>query len=260
MNAAFISTCLEHPETLSKETLDTLEGLTKAYPWSIPVRMLYLRNLLNLNLLNKEEVARTALFLPDCDILHTLLETPAPLSTKKEETSAEKDAKSSNADQFSLINYFLDNKEEVEQQGVERLYEMGAASDYLSWFKTETEDNVDSSKGTKAEEETPRLQHQDLIDDFLSNDSPMGSCRFVAQSNDLTLPTETDNDLNDTNASETSEEAYPTESMARIYIKQSRYEQALQIIRKLHLKNPKKNTYFADQIKFLEKLITNTQK
>jgi hypothetical protein len=48
-----------------------------------------------------------------------------------------------------------------------------------------------------------------------------------------------------------------TETLAKIYIKQRRYSKALEIIRKLYLKNPKKNVYFADQIRFLEKLIIN---
>ena len=48
-----------------------------------------------------------------------------------------------------------------------------------------------------------------------------------------------------------------TEIMAGIYIKQGKYESALKIIRQLSLKYPKKNRYFADQIRFLEKLVLN---
>lgn len=48
-----------------------------------------------------------------------------------------------------------------------------------------------------------------------------------------------------------------TESLAKIYIKQRKYAKALEIIRKLSLNNPEKNIYFADQIRFLEKLIIN---
>lgn len=46
-------------------------------------------------------------------------------------------------------------------------------------------------------------------------------------------------------------------TLAKIYIKQQRYEKALEIIRKVNLNNPKKNSYFADQIRFLQKLIVN---
>ena len=55
------------------------------------------------------------------------------------------------------------------------------------------------------------------------------------------------------------EDPFLTESLAKIYIKQRRYSKALEIIKKLSLKYPKKNAYFADQIRFLEKLIINAK-
>ena len=55
------------------------------------------------------------------------------------------------------------------------------------------------------------------------------------------------------------EESYFTETLAKIYVKQQRYSKALEIIKKLNLKYPRKNAYFADQIRFLEKLIINTK-
>lgn len=46
-----------------------------------------------------------------------------------------------------------------------------------------------------------------------------------------------------------------TESFAKILIKNHNYEKALEIIQDLNLKNPEKSIYFADQIRFLKKLI-----
>lgn len=55
------------------------------------------------------------------------------------------------------------------------------------------------------------------------------------------------------------DEACFTETLAKIYTKQGRYEKAIEIIRKLSLKYPKKSTYFASQIKTLEELINNNK-
>jgi len=49
-----------------------------------------------------------------------------------------------------------------------------------------------------------------------------------------------------------------TETLAEIYMQQGHYKKALLAYEKLSLKNPKKNTYFANQIKKIKKLQLNT--
>lgn len=51
-----------------------------------------------------------------------------------------------------------------------------------------------------------------------------------------------------------------TESLVKILIKNRNYSKAIEIISELHLNNPKKSAYFADQIRFLKKLIINDNK
>ena len=46
-----------------------------------------------------------------------------------------------------------------------------------------------------------------------------------------------------------------TESLAKIYIRQRHFDKAYEIISQLCLNNPKKSVYFADQLRFLRKLI-----
>ena len=102
-------------------------------------------------------------------------------------------------------------------------------------------------------EEVPQLIGQELIDSFINNDKT----RIVLpeqpqQTPDLEQPAENDG--------KEPEEGYFTETLARIYIKQGRYSKALEIIQRLSLQYPKKNAYFADQIRFLKKLIINNNK
>ncbi len=47
-------------------------------------------------------------------------------------------------------------------------------------------------------------------------------------------------------------------SLAKIMIKNGNYQKALEIITEISLNNPKKSIYFADQIRFLKKLISYT--
>ena len=53
----------------------------------------------------------------------------------------------------------------------------------------------------------------------------------------------------------TAAEAPLSESLAKIYIRQKRYDKAYEIISQLSLNNPKKSVYFADQLRFLRKLM-----
>jgi hypothetical protein len=51
-----------------------------------------------------------------------------------------------------------------------------------------------------------------------------------------------------------------SENEAKKMIKERKYKQAISILRELNLSNPKKSVYFADQIRFLEKVIENSKK
>jgi len=51
-----------------------------------------------------------------------------------------------------------------------------------------------------------------------------------------------------------------SENNAKKLIKERKYNQAISILRELNLSNPKKSVYFADQIRFLEKVIENSKK
>ncbi len=48
-----------------------------------------------------------------------------------------------------------------------------------------------------------------------------------------------------------------TETLAKIYIKQQKFDKAISIFKKLSIEHPEKSSIFADQIRFLEKLIKN---
>lgn len=55
-------------------------------------------------------------------------------------------------------------------------------------------------------------------------------------------------------AQEILSEQVMTETLARIYVRQKKYDRAMEAYRILMLKNPKKSSFFADRIKELEKL------
>ena len=96
------------------------------------------------------------------------------------------------------------------------------------------------------------MKGQNLIDDFINKEGG----KIQLKDEPEFLPAVDDDSKDD---DENADESYFTETLAKIYIKQGRYSRALEIIQRLNLNYPKKNAYFADQIRFLEKLIRNSQ-
>lgn len=236
---------IKAPEKLGRDSLDELRQLVEKYPYFQPARLLYLRNLYQLHDASfDKELRRASLFLPDRTALFLFIEGHNycfELGSRYETASIETaDEDRTN----SLIDNFLSKLPEEKEKG-RRQKPVDISTDYMAYLM---------QTGDMQDIVAPRMQHQDLIDDFIGH----GDRRIVlAKTSDeeFTPPASVEQD----NGATEENEDYFTETLAKIYIKQGRYIKAMEIIRKLSLKYPKKNRYFADQIRFLEKLIINNK-
>lgn len=99
------------------------------------------------------------------------------------------------------------------------------------------------------------MKGQNLIDEFLAKEyTPLTKLNKKELKNDKDFAREDDTSIDDED-----NEAFFTETLANIYIKQRRYEKAYKIIEHLSLNYPRKSIYFAEQLSFLEKLILNSK-
>lgn len=233
----------ESTELLDKDSLKELTEIVVEYPCFAVARILLLKNLAMLNDIRFDaELKKNAIYFPDPRKVFSLIESD---KYKIEPEMID----SSQDDSFSLIDAFLSTREDAPASDANPLlFQPSVSSDYIYWSLSEhPEEN---------EEKADKLQHQDLIDSFLRNDEDRGSrSNLIADENDQ----KPINNI-DENNTKGLDDSYFTETLAHIYIKQKRYEKALQIIKNLSLKYPEKNVYFADQIRFLEKLIINSKK
>ena len=149
-----------------------------------------------------------------------------------------------------LLDSFLEDKEDCSvHDQVLGAVPMDYVSDYLS-TPDKSETGAESAIRSKTEQ---------LLDTFLATDHERRS--FSLQ---LQAPGEDVRDIADVDTQEEDteqlDESYFTETLARIYLKQRRYDKALEIIRSLYLNFPNKSIYFADQIRYLDILVRINQK
>jgi len=250
-----IAELINHPERLDRETLYELRSMLALYPYFQTARLLMLQNLYLLHdPMFDEELRRAAIYITDRKVLFQMIEAGHyQLSPQKKSQNQEENKEERGDRTISLIDNFLESipKEEEDKNTSEKKNKRkptpaDAAVDYVAYL-------LESENEEEQLQDTPQLIGHSLIDSFINNDKG----KLVLNENptlkpEIEEPSESDE--------KEPEEGYFTETLARIYIKQGRYSKALEIIQRLSLQYPKKNAYFADQIRFLEKLIINNNK
>ena len=242
---------IHHPERMDRSSLYELRSMLAVYPFFQTARLLMLQNLYLLHDSTFDEgLRRAAIYITDRRVIFKMIEAAHYQIVKTDKKDAVKETGSNRT--LSLIDDFLDTIPESEKEEAtpkpkkRRPTPADAAIDYVSYL-LETEDEESTT-----EQEAPKLKGQSLIDDFINQDKG----KIVLSETPQFVP-QIDNSEND---GKDAEDGVFTETLARIYIKQGRYSKALEIIKRLSLNYPKKNAYFADQIRFLEKLIINNNK
>ena len=240
---------INHPERLDKETLYEFRSLLALYPYFQTARLLLLQNLYLLHDPTfDEELRRAAIYITDRKVIFQLVEAAHyEIRGRRKEEKALPAAEGGGSRTMSLIENFLDSIPKDEEDGQKKTPRKptpaDAAVDYVAYL-LESEGMTEDEK-----DDTPPLRGQKLIDNFIRQDTG----RIVLNEKPEFTPQVTTEEDKD------GEEEYFTETLARIYVKQGRYSKALEIIKRLSLAYPKKNAYFADQIRFLEKLIINSK-
>lgn len=248
---------IEHPELMNKETLYELRNLVALYPYYQTARLLLLQNMYLLHETSfDDELRRAAIHITDRKTLFNLVEAShyhiktAAEKIEEEAREAQRSEQSNNRT-LSIINEYLestpkDSQNEDNDTG-RKPTPADAAVDYVAYLlKTESQEDKE------AEADRPQMKGQDLIDSFINDNGGK-----IQLQDKPTYKPETEEEEDKQNEQNDYDEGYFTETLAKIYIKQGRYSKALEIIQRLNLNYPKKNAYFADQIRFLRKLILN---
>lgn len=251
---------IDNPHLLDKHTLYELRELVAQYPYYQPARLLMLKNLYILHDTSfDDELRRAAIYVTDRRKLFELVEA------KHYELKEEKDgveAKANASRTTSLIDKFLDSIPE-EQPGEQK-------HKPLPWYVTNDYMQLladDEPMEPLATSPSSQSRHDSIIDGFLSRGGKVTLPEITAEEEKaivdaIHLSSAEEEFIEPVKGEPLKKKAYEnpllTEDLAQKYIKQGNYLRAKEIITQLNLDNSEKNIYFADQIRFLDKLIRLT--
>ncbi|MFA6873868.1 MAG: tetratricopeptide repeat protein [Bacteroidaceae bacterium] len=263
-NAKQLLHLAQHPEELNRDTLYKLRNLLTRYPYFTLIRILYLHNLYLLREPSfNEELRLAALTTPDRARLFDLIEGPKyeskvtqPIKQKEQSDSVSIATKMDQESRtLSLINQFLLGLPEKDN-----LTPIDLSEEYTAYTLESEEKPPVKKEYIKTIAKQEKDEEEDII--FSENNLDFEKKLEVSQPTEGKKKTKSKkaaDDEEDEKDEKDLDESYFTETLAKIYVKQKRYDKALEIIRSINLKNPKKSAYFADQIRFLEKLLQNNK-
>lgn len=276
---------------MNRETLYDLRALLALYPYYQTARLLMLQNLYLLHDPSfDEELRRAAIYISDRKVIFQMVEAAHyQLKSQNSNRHEAMEGKPKSDRTSSLIDHFLHSipteaeEREKEPEEKRKPTPADAAVDYVAYLmetETETEheqpsrtialiDDFIEEGGFKLHKDKEEEDQEDALEAPSASDSGIASGNANASdSTDASDGTNT-SDGADVNANAGAKPADAadadsggvfTETLARIYIKQGKYERAYQIIDRLYKQHPQKSAFYIDQLRFLEKLMLNEKK
>ena len=229
----------------SIEQLETAELKTviDTFPYFQYARALYLKGLKNQDSFKyNNELKLTAAFTTDRTVLFDYI-TSKKFNTQKEDihqhikeiTSREKPHKTSIKEITKQISKPTARHEEKLEIGKPISFTNSENYSFNQWLQLSTKKPITRKKDLKNESQ----KKVELIEKFI-------------QKNPKIQPISKDRNISILTTQEKQDSSLMTETLAKVYLEQNKYENAIQAYRILSLKYPEKSGFFANQIKRIQ--------
>lgn len=262
---------IRHPERMDRSTIPLLQEAIQRYPFYQTLHLLLLQNMFRVH--DPDfcvQLKKSAVMVADRSVLFDMVEGLnylIPVSKLQDEEHENDDSDKT----LRLIDSFLKNTlAALHDTSVSSAEKRDPMSDYSFYLEQLPDYGEHVKKEDIAEAQKEEKAPLSLCDGALAEDLEVSKGETpqedLADDNEFTVVfikqrlngAEAADELApvpDESIDETNNKDCFTETMAGIYIKQHKYEQALEIIKAISADNPKKSVYFADQIRYLELLI-----
>lgn len=239
-----ITQLIDNKDKLNPMTLRELRNITERYPFYHTARLLYIANLYEMHEPQlSEELTKASILVPDRTVLFNMIEGQNYQLEKNKPAEVETEGDENRT--ISLIDDFLSNIPENEDRNNDNPHSVPTiadlTNDYAAFLKMQDDISPENEDATG---------QQDIIDSFIN--ANQGKQRYELDESDadpVGPQQKEDEALNDVF----------NENIVNIYIKQGRYQQALEILKSICLNNPEKSVNFASQMRLLEIVVNNNK-
>ena len=224
MNTKDFTKLLNTPQHITAENSDYLISIVKEYPYFQAVRAIHLKGLkINDSFKYNAELKKTAAYTTDRTVLFDFITSPVFI----EKAENLKDVHQQIATKTPVI----------ESTTIEKELEIGKP---IAFTQKETHSfnewmQLSSHKKILREEKKP-LKKADIIDNFIKQNPKISKISKDTENKAVQVIEKQDSYL-------------MTETLAKVYLEQKKYENAIKAYEILSLKYPEKSGFFADQIK-----------
>ena len=221
---------LKKSTTINQKQITDLKLITEKYPYFQSARALYLKGLKNQDSFKyNNELKVTAAYTTDRTILFDFITSDIFTKIEKENIHQQ------------IIEKIAEKTSDKNHQEIKEELSIGKP---LSFTLTETHS---FSEWLQLSSKKPIVRTFEKVDEKVSvKDSIID--RFI-QNNPKIIPVEKGKDVAISVAKNKQESSLMTETLAKVYLEQNKYENAIQAYKILSLKYPEKSGFFADQIK-----------
>jgi hypothetical protein len=242
---------LENKATIGQVETAELKAMIDKFPYFQSARVLHLKGLKDQDSFKyNKELKKTAAYTTDRTILFEFI-TSKEFNNSKEKIPT---AIIKNISEQEEVNRVVDKKTKIIIPPVE---EIELALEVGKPIAFQNSENYSFNQWLQLSTKKPiqRKLYSEVLEDKI--DKKIGIIEAFIQNNPKIKPLTKDKNISISVAKNKQDSSLMTETLAKVYLEQKKYENAMQAYRILILKYPEKSGFFADQIKRIQILQKN---
>lgn len=260
MNLVEFTSLLKDPGHVSEEQTHAVEEILENYPYFQAARIVHLKGLKDQSSFKYNSTLKVAAaYTTNRTVLFDFI-TADSLNVDERNKEEKEIIKNSeiidlevvdNTSEERVSTAIQDEKDDVVKAVEEKLeigkplvFDISEMHSFYEWLQLTSATPIERATSKEVKSSFEKEEKFDLIEQFIQS-KPKINPASTEENTDISVESATEN------------ESLMTETLARVYLEQKKYDKAIQAFKILSLKYPEKSSFFADRIKAIKFLQKN---